>query len=363
MPSRQQQRESDIKVHDDDDGDEHKSSSSSSFRPSFHSIIPSSPVSPSPHFPSVCPSPPQSLSPSHYASGRWYQVGDCRLRWGEKLREMHDSSAHMADPDVLRANLQRDGYILLRSALPTDLVLGARAVVTGALHKHFHCIDASRLPHNAAAILSAPSLSSPTVLLTGYAPVTHHASTLALLESAALASLMRSLFGCAPATFHTKWVRVMARHEYTNEHVDYYRFSGNAQRMLTCWVPLGDYAKDRGVLAVAHRSHRLIEREEDERALRSQRNDEKSDDCKADGDEEAKDKNARELPRAYGAAAGGAMEWHTTDVRVGDVVVFDIRAIHASTTNESDRFRISMDTRWQPAHLTPPSQRNAFKPL
>jgi ectoine hydroxylase-related dioxygenase (phytanoyl-CoA dioxygenase family) len=29
------------------------------------------------------------------------------------------------------------------------------------------------------------------------------------------------------------------------------------------------------------------------------------------------------------------------------MVVFDIRTVHASTANVTDRFRISMDTRWQ----------------
>ena len=313
--------------------------------------------------PAASPSTPPPLSPSHYSSQRWYQVGESHMQWGHQLREMVDSTPFLSHVPTLRANLHHDGYLLLRRLLPPALVEGARAVVTAALHEHFDAIDTSLLPHTAAA-LRAPSPSSPstrpspTVLLTGYAPVTHHPATLALLESSHLSALLQRLFDAPASTFHTKWVRVMARGERTDEHVDYFRFSGNARGMLTCWLPLGDYGKEHGTLAVCHGSHRLIAEEGEEETTERKEEEER----KAEG-AEGKGKSARELPAAYEAVGGAGFEWHTTDVGVGDVVVFDIRAIHASTANETDRFRLSMDTRWQPTHLTPPSQREAFKPL
>ena len=43
--------------------------------------------------------------------------------------------------------------------------------------------------------------------------------------------------------------------------------------------------------------------------------------------------------------------------------VFDIRTIHASTENCTSRFRISMDTRWQPARFVPDTTRTLFSRL
>ena len=293
------------------------------------------------------------------------------MRWGEQLRPMEDSTQLLAAPDLLRAALRRDGYILLRGVIPRSLVAPARQVVTAALHKHWNCIDTSKQPHCVAAIPPAAAASaarspsshpSPSVLLTGYAPVTHHPAVLALLESACLCSLFSLLFAAPPATFHTKWVRVMGRGEYTEEHVDYYRFRSNARGLHTCWLPLGDYSKEQGVLAVCRASHTIIEQEEQAGGGGGQQEEQEAAEaeeskCSAmQGGEEEKS----ELPAGYTARAG-ELQWHTADVSAGDLVIFDIRAVHASTANEEGSvYRISMDTRWQPAHLTPPEHREAF---
>ena len=42
-------------------------------------------------------------------------------------------------------------------------------------------------------------------------------------------------------------------------------------------------------------------------------------------------------------------QWQTTTLRAGDILVFGMWLMHASLANDSDRFRISSDTRYQPA--------------
>ena len=349
----------------DHGGYEGKSNRSSSSSPRTRPlIIPSRPSLP---LPLVSPSSPPPLSPSHYSSARWYQVGDTRMQWGEQLKEMIDSTAHLSSPPTLRAHLQRDGYLLLRRLLPASLVLAARAVVTSTLHHHFHTIDTSTHPHTTATILppsSSPSSSSPpssTVLLTGYAPVTHHPTVLSLLHSPTLSSLFHSLFSAPPSTFHTKWVRVMSTHEYTDEHTDYFRFQHNPHQLLTCWTPLGTYPKHHGTLALCHQSHNLIPTPS-HASQRGVEEGEVKEDQQGEGGY-GKEGGARELPVGYERGPPSAFEWHTTDFDVGDVVVFDIRAVHASTANETTQLRISMDTRWQPTHLTRDEQHTAFTPL
>ena len=295
------------------------------------------------------------------------------MRWGDQLREMADSTPHIHQPDVLRATLQRDSYLLLRGVLPAELVQAARAVVTAALHKQWQCIDTSQQPYTAAAIPQQPSDTAPAatsapltarsgVLLTGYQPVTHHPHSLALLESQPLASLLHTLTAAPVSTFHTKWVRVMSRGQRTDEHVDYYRFKRTAAGMLTVWVPLGDYRKEDGVLAVCEGSHGLVEEEEREEAEARQRceNGREEKEASGGGAEDEKEEEQIELPKGY-AARASTLPWVTTDVQVGDVIIFDIRTIHASTANEGNTYRLSMDTRWQPTHLVPLEHKHSFR--
>mmetsp|Transcript_19737 Transcript_19737/g.31330 ORF Transcript_19737/g.31330 Transcript_19737/m.31330 type:complete len:80 (+) Transcript_19737:200-439(+) len=55
-----------------------------------------------------------------------------------------------------------------------------------------------------------------------------------------------------------------------------------------------------------------------------------------------------ELPDGFDKFSKDAV-WRTSKFNVGDILIFDVRVVHASTMNTTERFRISMDTRWQPA--------------
>ena len=58
-----------------------------------------------------------------------------------------------------------------------------------------------------------------------------------------------------------------------------------------------------------------------------------------------------ELPgilRAAGSNACG-IDWRTAQFRPGDVLVLHQDLLHMTASNESDSFRVSCDTRWQPA--------------
>ena len=156
--------------------------------------------------------------------------------------------------------------------------------------------------------------------------LTHSAEGLAVTQGEELAEIFSLLFGEPPATFATKWLRVHGTQESTDMHSDYFFFNGNAQSMLTCWIALGDYTVEDGTLVVCERSHTL------------------SGFC-MDKFYESK----QELPEAFCETEPSQHMWRTTDFEAGDAVIFDIRLVHASSTNLSDKFRISIDTRWQPS--------------
>jgi hypothetical protein len=262
------------------------------------------------------------------------------------LQEMQDmSSLSIGD---LRHELDNNGFALLRGLLDPTKVAAARAIVTSQLDKSWKVIDSSRGDPTAAYILpknQQKKKSNSPLLLTGYTPITHHKDVLEVLEGPELEALFRGLFnGEDPCTYQVKWVRIMATGENTDEHTDYFRFAHQAQarNMYTCWIPLGDYTVDEGTLAVCARSHLLTGFGD---------NPDDSDGWMAEG--------KRELPLDF-RAEDPQWEWCTADFRMGDVCVFDIRAVHASTPNLSDRFRISMDTRWQAASRISPLFASTF---
>ena len=46
--------------------------------------------------------------------------------------------------------------------------------------------------------------------------------------------------------------------------------------------------------------------------------------------------------------AAGQPVWVTENFKMGDCVILSMDTLHMSTTNTTDKYRISCDTRWQP---------------
>jgi len=266
------------------------------------------------------------------APGEVVAIGNLQLRWGHSLGEMADSSTYLSDPALLRKAIETTGYALLRGVLPTEKIEAARSVVTAALKTEWKMLD-SAFPAIEARIAD----NHKGLLLTGFRKVTHDSTVLALLEGPEIAGLFSKLFGEEPATFDNKWVRVMGHGESTDEHTDFYRFADTAKRMHTCWIPLGDYSVFQGTLAICEKSH-LLEGFELQNYHETK----------------------GELPPGFEQFQRQAI-WRSTHFRPGDIVIFDIRTVHASSKNQTRAFRISMDTRWQPASLLSSEARSCFR--
>ena len=98
---------------------------------------------------------------------------------------------------------------------------------------------------------------------------------------------------------------VRCSHECTNHALNYW----------TCWTALGDIGGFDGRLALVAGSHRL-------------------------GGYEAA---VREdlLPREYTKEFEANSVWQTpTTINMGDIILFNLKTIHAATRNDSERFRL-----------------------
>jgi hypothetical protein len=265
--------------------------------------------------------------------------------------EMVDSGPLWAARDVaaLRARLARDGYLLLRGALPALDVHRARRAVLAALAREVPSCFAPGAPGVAAPGAAGLGLLS-----------RQHISALprvaAVLESPVLFDVASALLHVPAADVITpayKWARAVAPGEFTGVHADTVFFPGMdvlgggdttsaPPHMLTAWVPLGDVPVEQGALLVAPGSHRLrsfaaLRREYLPRALG------------ADGTHSgwlaasAADV-ARMLPPGAPPPA-----WVTADFGAGDVAVLRLDVLHMSCRNVSAVVRTSADTRWQAA--------------
>eukprot|EP00808_Paulinella_micropora_P006261 g14594.t1 len=259
------------------------------------------------------------------------QVGTQRLRLGGRLKIMQDSTRHLHDTEELRKRLSSEGYIRLRGFFDKESIAAGRLTVISHMQEGWKIVDTSK-PMAEARIEG----QSKGLLLTGFRDVTHNVKVLHVLQGTRLAQLFCRLFGEPPATFDNKWVRVFGNGEFTDEHTDFYRFSSNAHRMFTAWIPFGDYTIHQGTLAVCEHSHLFPSYRSEDFAERKV-----------------------ELPPDFNRVKD-QVTWLTADFQAGDLVIFDIRLIHCSTANTSRNFRISMDTRWQPARLVPVQNRKMF---
>jgi hypothetical protein len=298
-----------------------------------------------------------------------YDVGDLHLVYNERLFPMVDSSVLYLKHDYysLMQRLAAEGYILIRDFFPMFDIINARKVVLQTLYRDWNAVDCTQGKSLEEAHIANQSKG---ILLTGFKAVTHNPTVLNVAESTALATFFQNVIfnpkynktiasnshvqhnyaneefisasyypENTPATFDQKWVRVHAFGENTDEHTDYYRFQGNSSNMFTAWIPLGEYEINHGTLAVCAKTHLLPGYNPES----WNNNDSK-----------------QELPPEYYNIQHSAA-WFSADFNPGDLVIFDIRLIHASTRNNTHKFRISIDTRWQPANCVPNTAKKAFK--
>ncbi|MCY4024204.1 MAG: phytanoyl-CoA dioxygenase family protein [Anaerolineaceae bacterium] len=235
------------------------------------------------------------------------------------------------DPvELLRDRMENDGYLWLRDILPRSDVLAARQVI---------------LEHMAAREVLSPGepvmegvmpRGGRGLPMNGRSGIAHRPVVLKVMEHEALYSFFETWYGEAALTFHFKWLRAVGNEAYTGAHMDYVYMGRGSPRLQTVWIPMGDIPVGQGTLAVCAGSHRT-------EGFARIRDTYGRMDVDRDGVEGWFSRDPLELSSRHGGS------WRSTDFRAGDVVTFGMHLMHASTTNLTQRFRLSCDVRFQPA--------------
>jgi len=235
-------------------------------------------------------------------------------------------------PDQLPLHLAREGYVLLRAALPRDAVLAARRDVlqrlaaVGEIAEPSDAVVATGRSQRAAL---HPDLGA------FWQQVCESPALRHLSHGPALAAASAAVLGCAAVPFDFLWLRTMTQGRASPLHFDHVYMNRGSQRLVTAWIPLGDVPLRAGPLVVVEGSNRF------EDLIARYR-----------GVDVDRDSLPGSFPEdALAFAQSRQTRLLTTAFQAGDVLLFDMFTLHGSCDNRlgGGQVRLSCDVRWQAA--------------
>ncbi len=250
---------------------------------------------------------------------------------GDRLGELRDSSHLLNDIDELKKRIKQDGYLLMRNLIPAETVLTAREAIVNYLEENKALVGGEPLME---AVMPK---SGKEVRMTGQSAITHHPASLEVFENKVLFEFFRQFFGEEAVTYDYKWLRAVGNENFTGCHYDVVYMGRGSRNVHTVWIPIGNIPVNQGTLAILEGSHNL---ESFARLRNTYGNIDVDRDMISEGWFSS---DPYEITEKFGG------RWLTTTFNPGDVLIFGLFTMHASTTNLTDRFRISCDIRFQPA--------------
>ncbi len=251
---------------------------------------------------------------------------------GKYLGELRESNDVLDDPEALRQRMAADGYLLVRGLHDPAAVAAARRELftefakTGAFDPSFPVLD--------GIINPKPEAQAPGFV--GGADLTRGKAFLDLVEGRPVMDFFSRFLGEPALTFDFKWMRFIGNGQYTGAHFDNVYMGRGSARLYTVWTPIGDVTMDMGPLAI-HVGSSTSASFARVRETYGQ----------MDVDRDRVDGWFSNDPVEIVDRFGG--RWATGEFRAGDALIFGMYTMHASLTNVSNRFRLTSDTRYQPA--------------
>jgi len=274
----------------------------------------------------------------------------------EAFGELRESSLWIDDPETLRTRMEEDGYLYIRGFFQRDEVMPVRRELVTRMLK-YSLLEPGTDPMDAIARVT-PMENAPSPGNNEFAK--DNPTLERFLYSGRTMDFYRHYFGEEVLHFDFTWMRMMANGRGTPPHCDVvYMGRGTREKLLTAWIPMGDAPLQVGGLMILEGSHLQHER------LRSYLDRDMAAYCSNSADAakvEEGFRNGKDLrsakwttgqlsknPASLREKLGG--RWLTTDFQAGDLLTFTMHTVHGSIDNQSDRYRISTDSRYQPASL------------
>lgn len=256
-------------------------------------------------------------------------IGQRELEWGGKyLTELRDCNDMLEDTEALRNRLQEDGYLLIRGFHKREQVLNARMEflrkleAMGRLDPHALVEDGVIGSENKGGMWGGG-----TEQLQPDFP-----RFLDVVNSPAVLDFFGRLLGGPAMTYDYKWPRAVAHGGNTGAHYDVVYMGRGTKNLYTMWTPFGDIPLEMGTLAMCLGSQHFTKIKQTYGEM------------DVDRDNIATgwfSEDPVEIVDRYGG------QWATTAFEAGDAIIFGMYMMHTSLNNNTNRYRISADTRYQ----------------
>ena len=260
--------------------------------------------------------------------GTKFQFGQHTFQFGQEVVELTDSAAIRNNPEALRSRFQEDGYLFIRgfhdpqkSQLAAFFTLDAIA-------------DRGGIKEGTPIESGIVGRKNQSFSFFRQTEVAHAKEILDLVDSNDTFCFFERFFHTKKViTFDKRWLRCMANGGCNHFHYDQVYVGRGTPNRCTMWSALTDISLEDGPLVICLGSHQ-------HKKLRETYG-------KMDMDRDLIDavftSDPAELAHKFG------FKLATAHFHPGDVVIFGMFMMHSTAPNLSDRYRISIDTRYQPA--------------
>ncbi len=284
----------------------------------------------------------------------------------DQVGELRRSDDIVGDRAALWERMVEDGYLFLPGYLDRHDVLAARAELCARLFKS-GVLDPARPPLEGVVATGKPINSAATG---PFMPVLAHNNPPLdkVLYDGPMMDFYEFFLGGPVRHYDYTWFRAKqpGTHTATTPHCDIVYMGRGTKALYTSWTPFSDVPCEMGGLMVLEGSHK-------NEALKQGYGQTDVDAfCENDGPTarqivEAAQQQGRELTQeeraqirwnSSGAYSHDAIavrdelqgRWLTAEYQMGDLLVFCMYLLHASSDNQTDRIRLSADTRYQRSH-------------
>lgn len=248
-----------------------------------------------------------------------------------------------APAEQLAQQLEQDGYLYLRNFHPRAEVVTVREEILGILAS-MGLTHPNRPAHEGYAHPTASNSFTPDAA--AKSPKLRE-----LLFGDRMMSFCAKLFNEPALHFDFIWFRSIGPGKGTTPHCDWVYMGRGTRRLYTCWTPYCDVDLALGGLMLLEGTHRQGDR------IRNYLNHDVDSYCTNGRNAEAIESG--ELQWEFtGRLSNNPVSlrekyqtrWLTSEqFLMGDVLIFGMEMIHASLDNQTDRLRLSSDSRYQRA--------------
>ena len=238
------------------------------------------------------------------------------------VKEFFNATPLLADHDAIQKKMAEDGYIFLKSVVDPEILLALRHQITAICERHGWM--ESNQDHRKCISDHTPVVESDEAYLPIYSEIQRLESFHGLAHEPAIMNAMRAVVGETAFPHPLSICRLVFPDNHawaTPAHQDFPNNQGT-QDLYASWIPLVECPQTSGSLAILRGSNKL--------GL---------------------------LPLEYSLGAGHRrcifdqrheqLDWVSSDLELGDMLIFHSLTVHKSLENQSAAMRISVDYRFQ----------------